>query len=98
MSTLQTRRKIIDAYRIKTTEAYRMDEIGTGYSLSPAGEGSRYYQQDSEPVKLSVPEDTEIVDDPASPDWLICGGKAYHLSEMLGLGLARVLTAAEHYA
>jgi len=86
--------KTIDAYRVTVTQSYRMDEQGTGYSLQPWQGDGRYYDGDCQPAKLSVPDDTEIIDSPEYPDWLLIGGQAYHLSEAIGLRLVKPLRGA----
>lgn len=54
--------KTIDAYRITITRAYRASETGSRYSLDPWQGDTRDYSGYDEPVRVSVPDDAEIVD------------------------------------
>lgn len=99
MSKLKEGRKVIDGYRVTITKAYRMDEQGTGYSLTSWSGDTEYYEGEFEPMKFSIPEDWRVSES-VGGDVLLYGpetDRGYTLQEAVDMFVARPLTADEHY-
>lgn len=81
--------KTIKAYRVTTREAYRIDEIGTGYSLMP-GNDSDHYKQDNEQVTIKLADGVEVGEDIYGLPAIVKDGRAYRLQEAIDAGYAKV--------
>jgi len=85
--------KTIKAYRVTCTEAYMMDEQGTGYSFSPWGQDTDRYKGYDEEVEVLIPDDAIVEDGlmPGCPLLFLAGAKmGMDLPEALAVGAAKL--------
>jgi len=82
----------ITAYKVTTTKAYMADECGTGYSLTPWGRNTAYYEGYDEPVTVELADDCEVVDHDGIPMISRQGDDCVmYLREAILMGYAKVV-------
>ena len=80
----------INAYRSTITKAYSISEIGSGYSLTPWGHNTPYYEGYSEPVIIET--GLRLAESNSGAVYLYgATGGGYTLNEAIALGLAQVV-------
>jgi len=82
--------QIVTAYRITTTRAYMMSEVGVGYSWdgTPGHYNDHNYDEDTEEIEMAIPASAEVAESKAGNLMMYWRGDAYTAQEAVSSHVA----------